>query len=372
MQNAKGASNLIPKGFNGSEYTTMMLYSVLPEFLERSLGMCLGDPGSREVWDAQCKEYHSIMSDSVGIPWQSIHYPMSFSQDHAKIHIVATKAMLAPRVTHLEEYTTVLDAAQAQLGVTLGNVAEAFALMLKPLKAERLRLKNAGPGKKKKYKAKDAEVRAALRAKKKALNMSTYQFLVNVKFKKFRAAEQKQAEKVHDIVLDEYFRAANADSSAPWEAVFRREMAFKDARWRCLVPEQLMPLGDTTPDLHQPAEMQVATYKGIARRWTLAEDPESKALLLAKSYNEVMHQECVKRNEPQDSNTPGRNQVALQGSIRRMYITAQIVASAHELKFYPRLPPGYDTTKGGHPTEFSRANFQVTGSDGRFPEGAWS
>lgn len=367
VQNVKGSKSLIPRGFNCREYTTMMLESVLPEFLRRSLGMSLDEPGAREVWDAKCKEYFELMSPS-GITWHSIHYPISVSQDSAKIHHAATKAMLAPRLTPLDEYTTVLTAAQEQLNIRLGNVAVAFDVVIGNLKAER----RACARESDEYNAKRAEIEAARRARKRAVKTSTIQFLVDTMFKKFDSKQQPHAEKAHDIVLHDYFTAANADSSAPWEAIFRREMAFKDARWRCLVPEQLMPLGNTTPDLHQPAEMLVATYKGIAKAWTLNEEPESPALLLAKSYDEVMHRECVERNKPQEGNTPGRNQAALQGSIRRMYITAQIVASPYGVAFKPRLPPGYDTDKGGHPTEFREANFTVTGSDGRFPEGGWS
>lgn len=368
MQNShkSSAENMIARAFNCSEYTMMMQHSVLPEFLGRRLGMRLGDPGSREVWDTQCKEYFNIMSENIGITWHSIHYPFSLSQDNATIHHGATKAMLAPQVTPLEEYTTILTAAQDQLGINIRSAADAFEVVIN-------RLKVASRGLEKEAKdAVKAQIAAANRARKRAVKTSTIQFLVDAKFKDYSKTQQPHAEEAHDIMLAEYTRAATANKAAPWEACFRRELAFKDPRWRCLVSEQLMPLGDTTPDLHQPAEMQVATYKGIAKAWTLDQSPESADLLLATSYNEVMHSECIKRNEWQDSTTPGKNHLALQGSIRRLYITAQIVAAGLGEVFYPWLAPGYDEAKGGHPTEFRRANFTVTGSDGRFPEGEWS
>lgn len=150
-------------------------------------------------------------------------------------------------------------------------------------------------------------------------------------------------------------------------------MAFNDPRrWLCLVGEQFLPLGNTTPDLHQPAEMQVGTYKGVARAWTLDQPPDSQALLLSKSYDEVMHLECEKRNEAGDDGAPPKNQSSITKSTRRLYITAQIVAADAGEKFKPLLPPGYYEDRGGHPTEWRHGNFEVVGSGGKFPEAKWA
>ena len=144
----------------------MMVHDVLPEFLQRSLGVTLGEPGSRAVWDAKCKDYFNIMSEDIGITWHSIHYPFSLSQDSAKIHHRATIAMLAPRLTPLEEYTTILQAAETQLGVKIGNVAEAFQIVIDKLKVARRGLKD------KKYKKATAAIAAACRARDKAIKQS--------------------------------------------------------------------------------------------------------------------------------------------------------------------------------------------------------
>ena len=80
----------------------------------------------------------------------------------------------------------------------------------------------------------------------------------------------------------------------------------------------------------------------------------------------------VERNKWQDDTTPGKIQLALQGSIHTLYITAQIVAAGLGEVFRRLLAPGYDPNAGGDPTEFTWPSFTVIGSDGRFPDGNWS
>lgn len=372
MQNSSKSKGhrLLAQAINTSEYTMMMVFYVLPLLLLRWLGgKKLGEPGSREVWDAQCKEYFDCMSRGVGITWHSIHLPFGLSQDHATIHHGATIAMLTPRVTLFEEYNLILTAAQDQLGCKIPSVAEAFDVHMAMLKQ---RVKES---KGKRRKDAEAARTGARRVKATAIRSSAIQFLVDVKAGKYRHGWQQDhhTKAVHDAMLADYWRLANADKDVPWEAVFRRKMAFIDpSKWMCVVPEQLMPLGKTTPDLHGPAEMQVGMYKGVAKEWTLEQPPRSKALLLSKSYNEVMHEECARRNQPKENGKPGKNLSSIKKATRRLYITAQIVAADAGEVFRPMVAPGYYSYRGGHPTEFREGNFYVTGSGGQFPEAKWS
>lgn len=349
----------------------MMIFHVLPWFMQRWLGTQLGNPGSRQVWDEMCKRYFDCMSEGVSITWHSIHIPFGLSLDNATIHHGATVAMLTPRLTPFEEYNTILTAAEQQLGITIPGTAPTFTAYIDGLKEARRNLP-AGEDTEPR-KAANKVIKAAERAREEAVQTSTKQFLVNAKFRRFGSAQQVHAEAVHDMMLAQYMQAANANRDAPWEALFRRELAFKDpARWLCLVGEQLMPLGKTTPDLHQAAEMQVGMYKSVAREWTLEQNPDCPALLLSKSYDDVMHAECAKRNHVQADGTPAKNQSSIEASVRRLYITAQVVAAEEGEVFRPMLAPGYYADKGGHPTEWKEANFHVIGSGGNFPEAEWS
>ena len=51
-----------------------------------------------------------------------------------------------------------------------------------------------------------------------------------------------------------------------WHAKFMRQMALIDPRYRCFLPEQIMPLGNTTPYVLQGAECLVSIVKCGARR----------------------------------------------------------------------------------------------------------
>lgn len=151
-----------------------------------------------------------------------------------------------------------------------------------------------------------------------------------------------------------------------WESLFRRNKAFEDPNWRVLLPHQFLPLGNTTPDLHQVAELLVRIYKAALRKWTVMKRPDSTELLLAKNYDEELHEVCKLRNTAEDPSA-AKDKHAIRGSIRRAYIAAQCVATPRGEVFQPMLAPG-DVKRGGRLTRQHKAKFKVVGSGGYFSD----
>lgn len=362
------ATNMKARAFNASEYAMMLEYTALPEFQFRSLAMRLGDYGSWEEWDKKSKEYFALMEAPRGLTYHSVHWTFGLSQDHATIHKRIAQSLLTPRVTPLQEYTAIYDAAKTQLNVDVTKPelrSQAFDTVMQRLTSE----KSATTDAHEKHRL-TLKIRQLNRMRDRMSKMSAIELLVNVKFKKGPSGQQDLAEEIHDLMLAEYTSAANQNEHAPWEAVFRRKQAFYDVRWRCFLPEQLMTLGDTTPDLHQSAEMLVGIYKRAMKNWLLEQDPEAPETLAAKHYAEAMQKRCRERNVGRHTGT-AEDQRAITGSIRRLWITSQIVAAPYGQVFTPQLPPG-SSEDGGHATEFAAANFTVKGSGGQFPEAKWS
>lgn len=393
MQNSikSSAENMLGRSINGTEFAMMMEFAALPHFLKKMLGgmeLCPDDDESKEKWDNASKEYFSCMSQVTGISWRSLHFALGLSLDNAPFHRGWYASMLTPRVPVLEEFRTVFTAAQKTLGIADIEAREQLDPAINRVRDKRreedreIRAELAGEAQvltaeqNKEQKKQEKNRRSALSRTINNINKySQMEFIVAVLCRKFNHGPLQDviAEAIVDELLAEYY-AENAkfgDADTCWEEIFRRDMACKDRRWMCLVPEQVMPLGDTTPDLHQTAEMQVSTYKRIMRAWALRKDPDCDDLLLAQNYNEEMHKQCKKRNEGNDTGG-GKDMLAISGSIRKLWIAAQIVAADRGKVFHPQLLPGYDKAKGGHETEMGVGTFTVRGSGGDFPEAKWS
>eukprot|EP00892_Ulva_mutabilis_P010029 jgi/Ulvmu1/7399/UM036_0059.1 len=87
---------------------------------------------------------------------------------------------------------------------------------------------------------------------------------------------------------------------------------------RGMIPK-MMPLGNTTPDLHQTAEMLVAITKTSIKDWTLEREPEDPAPLITKSYIDAMQAASVHRNVG-NATGHGQDQVSIRDSINKMWI----------------------------------------------------
>lgn len=358
------------RSLNGSEFLMMMEYSALRKIMSRILGVQLGEEGSKQVWDSCCKEYYNAMGCPNGLTYHSVHFPFGLSLDNAPIHKRFRKAMVAPRVTLIQEYQALFEAALLELGFDIEDRQHRE----RAIKAvtERLTAKRSAARRDDEKKRCQAERKRFNKVKQLMDGMTGLQFFIHAKFRKFHGNFQPLADEILANLLAPYTQAnSNSDEDGPWEAIFRRKQAFIDPRWRCFLPEQFLPLGDTTPDLHQTAEMLVGLTKWVMKKWTLDQHPEEQKLLLAASYDKVMQLASDIRNEGNDTGD-GKDQTSIRASLRRTYITAQIVATDHGVTFSPLLAPGERQEWGGHPTEFRQANFQLKGTGGRFPEAKWS
>lgn len=105
-----------------------------------------------------------------------------------------------------------------------------------------------------------------------------------------------------------------------------------------MLPEQFRPLGNTTPDLHQCAELLVGIIKTALRVWTMSHEPEDSTVLKAKNYDAALQAASHTRNQPQAT---GRSQDknAIANAIARTWLTAQIVATPSRTWFSPEKPP---------------------------------
>ena len=371
LQNSSksAGTGLKARAINSSEFLMLMEYSALPEVMMRKLGVAPGGDGYARIWDVSCQGFYETL-EGINVTWHSIHYPVGISLDNAPIHTMFRAAMLRPRVPLIEEYRTIFNAAMVELNFDIEDrqhIDRAFSevedrLSNEPAVAQTLQKTKL-----------NMQLKKLSDIKERAKTMTGLQLYVHGACRQFKGGNVlcDVAEEVAEQMILPYTTASNANESAPWEAVFRRQQALIDPRWRCLLPEQFMPLGNTTPDLHQTAEMLVAAYKGAMKRWTLEQDPEQHELLYSANYDNVMQAENARRNEGNDTDQ-GLDQTAIRASLRKTWITAQIVATEYGVSFKPMLAPGERKEWGGHPTESRQANFYVMGTGGKFPEAKWS
>ena len=368
---------MVAKSINGLEFCVMMERVALRRFLERVLGQAL-DANCLEVlekWNKASKEVRARMPGLKGVSWRSIHYPFGMSLDHAPIHKQFRLRMLTPRVDRLVEWATVFAAAERELGIPSIADADKIKTVCDEFMERAKKQVNAahlGSAARKKAAARKSTLARTIENIEKKCAASPVQFLADVLCGSFsRSPAQKAfAKKIADKVMAEYKakNAAYGDDDTCWEEVFRRRMAASDPRWMCFLPEQFLPLGDGTPDLHQTAEMQVSLNKRVMRQWAQGKDPDSPDLKKARCYAEEMHTKCRERNAG-DNPSQCKDAKSIQASIYDMWVTAQIVAADFGKEFAPRLLPGTD---GNGSNEFTTAAYTVEGTGGRFPPDKWS
>lgn len=143
-------------------------------------------------------------------------------------------------------------------------------------------------------------------------------------------------------------------------------MACIDRRWLCFIPEQVLPLGNSTPDLHQCAEVLVGIYKSFLRTWTIWQDPDSSSVMYARNYKRQLDGEVANRNLIDEETCLSKDQSAIANNLRRMWTAAQIVASPYGQWFSLTKPP--DPATG----DAEQEKFEVMGSGGRFPGTCWA
>lgn len=342
---------MIAQALNSSEFRMMMDAFALPKFMRRALGGDLCED-NRAQWDQACKDYYEAMGSPSYLSWMDVLIPFGISFDNAPVHKAYRKAALRPRVTLHEEFRTLFEHAVTGLNFDIAAVLHSIFRDAR----ERYLLKEARA---RTELTKDAARQLTTMAESMRL-MSPIDFYVKAQFRQFTdAAAKTVANEVIQVFTTEFEKARktyrNAHDGIDWCSLFRRNQAFCDWRWMVFLPEQFMPLGNTTPDLHQTAEMLVGRYKADMRRWTIGKHPESRDLKYASSYDEVLQQACARRNQ---LNKDGvyEDKESISKSIRRMWVTCQIVAAEHGERFTPTSFPTGD-----------EALPQEVGTGGKFP-----
>jgi len=295
------------------------------------------------------------MGSPAGITWMDILIPFGISFDMASVHKAYRRTALRPRVSLLEEFSTLFNRAITGLPF---NIHVAMSAAFETVIGRYLTVARSTADEWRTA----LNVATTLRSMK--ANYSDVTFYVNAQFKLFAEVEQGIAD---EVLLEfnkqfEVARKAYRDrNGVDWCVQFRRKQALIDFRWLVFVPEQFMPLGNTTPDLHQVAEMLVARSKAAMRAWATFKCPDNPKLHLARRYDKILQENCVERNK-KDADGLCDDIISIRKSIQRMWVTCQIVAAQFGQRFQPSAFP-----RGVHLEEpVDDVPCQV-GTEGRFP-----
>ena len=367
MQNSTRTSvkTVIAQALNSAEFKMLMDAFALPTFLRR----CLGEQGlceaTREVWDQKCREYYEAMGSPAWLDWRDVLIPFGISFDNAPVHKAYRKEAVRPRVPLREEFRTLFEHAVTGLQFDIkAALDKAFKDMIKDSRDK---------AQKHRGKAHLAAVTAAAATAKhaKALQQryGAIDFYVNCQFRCFPEETTDDEKLVANEVFERLMQAYGAARDAyrqqhgfDWCSKFRRDQALIDHRWLVFLPEQFMPLGNTTPDLHQVAEMLVGRYKSTIRSWAEGKFPDSSDLRLARNYDAVLHADCSARNVKQ-GNADSEDMEAIRGSIKRMWLACQVVAKPYGERFHPsRLQ-----LNGRNANVIAQTTTEEIGTGGVFP-----
>lgn len=360
MQNAAKNSNSFASATNASEFCMMMNAYVLPEFMRLSLGGEDLSDSNKDVWDNQCKFYYEVvMKSPAHLSWLDILIPFGISLDFAPIHITYRRQAVVPWVTRQEEYRTYFENAVIGLNFNLqDHLSNAFDAVIvhKQTKLQR-RTGVANRDVRKKLKA-SIDILQGM----KSTHTCAISFYVHAQFRRFNGAVQKSLalEVLQQLMLphDEAEATFKRQHGHFWSSLFRRQQALIDRRWLCFRPEQIMPLGKATPDLHQPAEMLVARGKYSMESWASQLDPRNKKALLSANYEAALSEGVKKRN---DGTAARQDRDAIRRSVHKAYKAAQIVAADLGHAFHPLKAPNPETGQTNQHHEL------CMGTGGRFP-----
>ena len=247
----------------------------LPQFMHRALGADLTED-TRATWDQKCKDYFEAMGSPVYLTWMDVLIPFGISFDNASVHKAYRKEAVRPRVSLQEEFRTLFEHAVTGLQFNLWDaLKQAFREVKHAFMMERVALRATHP------KQADEAWRKEDAIDYLQKRYGAIEMFVNCQFDRFPKATGKKkdkdmedttpaqlaaAKKVHEIVIAA-FEQKKAEylehNGVDWVKLFRRDQAVRDHRWLVFLPEQFMPLGNTTPDLHVVAEMLVGVYKQV-------------------------------------------------------------------------------------------------------------
>lgn len=152
------------------------------------------------------------------------------------------------------------------------------------------------------------------------------------------------------------------------EDAVRRDLAFEDDRWKCMLPHQYLPLAKITPDVHQVAEMLVRTYKAVLSRLFYRElDIDDDALLKARTFQRrLLLYNSERRKNMADLYAIRRS---IEKSINCMYINAYDVGKTIVCKYVFRARARSDSSRThGAP----KSVHKVSATGGAFTPPPWS
>lgn len=356
-----------PGGMCASEVQALLDHNVLPHYTREVLEG--RDPSEvPNQWDKACKE-HAVR---LGLEEHSssVHFPFSLSLDNARVHTQAIKTLMMPREPPAEEANMLHEQCKKVLGAThLGSLA---AMLKQAFKDSRFQLVKdqadaihrqcdlaplIGPF----GRGSAEEVRALMSAS--STNVAHCTKLLQL-HDAFDAVIQKAPDK--DIALAEFFavcaigRQANGmaeilqllqsaeqcfarevadrivsklegsvmentqtefDTLRAVRMFARRQLACQLPQWRCLLPQQLMPLAIATPDLHAPAEVGVRTAKAPVRKLLASRPMSCPSLLKASTYQRFIQRKMDSRHRK------GKDKHAARRCIDKLLCTAKILAA---------------------------------------------
>lgn len=357
-----------------SEVQALLDHNILPHYTKEVLGG--KDPSEvPDTWEQACHA-HAVR---LGLEEHSsrVHFPFSISLDNARVHTQSLKTLMMPRVTPAEEATMLHEMTKKVLGVThLGTLAamlkqaftdsrcdlvkaQADALARQP-ELRRLigplgrgspaavkALMSAGPTAEhckrlldnhdkfdaiiKRAPHKDdalAEFFAVCAIGRQANGMEEVLQLLQSDEQCFaRDAANRILKRLEDSMMaqsqsGEFLTLRSARMRA------RRVLACHLPQWRCLLPQQLMPLAVATPDLHAPAEVGVRTVKAPVRELLESTPLSSPSLLLASTYQRFIQRRMDERR------LKHKDIHAARRCIDKLRCTARIIAAEAGAKLH--------------------------------------
>lgn len=244
MQNSKRskADSMIPRSINGMEFNCMFEFVALKQLMERALRGEFDPncPQSMMKYDNLCKDIFARMPSLKGVSWTSIHFPFGLSLDHAPFHQQFRLRMLTPRVDLLEEFGTVFEAAERELGIDKiadeTRIRQACEELRAHAETECAQAPRGSEEKKAAAARKETVKRTIENVDSILKKQSPLQFLVSSLCGGFSSsiAQQQYAKHIAQKCMAEYKvkNAAFGDADTCWEEIFRRRMAVADPRWR--------------------------------------------------------------------------------------------------------------------------------------------
>jgi len=259
VQNRKGEE---PQGITAAEMAAMFDLKIMPTL------RAFYEPETPE-FEARCKTFAQV----IGLPaeeWTRVQLPAFISVDNDKRHPWMRQLLCAPRVPKAEIDQYLRACVREQLRVQVPEDTS-FCVYTKP------RSPTPEPG--------DPDLHRNILGHLTRLHRQDAERALSQQASGV-ARRSPSPEPVHDPhqVVQDALRAYREREGLDFVQQMMREKANKQPWWRCLLPQQFMPLCEISPDIHSPVEHMVRTQKAFVRRKMQAEDPMGSKLGQAVTF----------------------------------------------------------------------------------------